>query len=1158
MNNDPPDRAVAPGKSEPVRTAGSPKNKWRKVLRWIVLIVVAVLVLALFSVDYLLTQNRQQLAGLLSDLLGRNVVIEGDISFHPFPYPALTAENVHIENPSWASRPNTIFVQSLSVSVTLSPLLKQTIDIRDMTLQGANLLLEQNSDGQVNWMLPAIFGESDTPATPEENGDSSAWQFAGFRSIKLEQATISFKPAGEPAYSINLESTQATVFANRHLHLVGHGTYRSQPLMLEASGGTYDELLDDAGPAFPLDGKISLAKNELAVTARLARPLGSQVTLQSHVAGQNLSDALSLANIDITASGPYALSATLVIGPEGYQADDIHGQVDQFGQINKIEILNGKIELPQSRPVLAALNGRVESLPVSVVLNGGTFNQLLATESKWPVKLEAAAGKISLKSQGKLDLASEKILADLDLAVEGKSLVGFESLVPGALIPLAPFELQGHLQATSNQIDVSEFSLHSGKSRLGGSLALSLAKPVPQLLADINARRIDIGPFINPVPPAGSVKPRQKPTTDALSRRLAFSLPRGFDAEVKLAVSELSGLDVQLRDIKGKVKLVQATLSLAPLQFSIPGAITRLDAKIRTLERGLSVEARTSSKRIALHTMLSGLGIKTPVSGLVQNVKAELSGSGESIAGLLQQSDISLSAGKSVVYLNRVKKGERRKINLQRTVATSQPGKSVGVSLEGKIDDAPFSVAAKGGTLPALLKLNEKLPLAVKVRLADSNLNVRGNLGLPLGKSLSDFSYRLSGKNIYDLEPLLKMKIPAHGEYNISGTLLLGKRMLRLPEFAAQIEQTRIKGGVSIKELADQTIVDGRVNISQLSLDMLGGKKQKAKTGVVGEEEKFLHEVILPVDILKKMSLNFGLEVDKVVKHQKDVGKLKLQASIKQGIVLVKPMELDLGKDGIVAGLFEFDSTDTPPSMNVRISSSKIDYGALLQKLDISNVAEGALELSLKLHGKGGTLLSLVKDTKGHLAIIGGPGKLKNSDMKVTLNITNVISTMMPSFFKKEENIELQCFVTRWNIQDGKAITDSSLLETDKVNIAMSGAIDLTKLQLDLLVSPKPAKRSLIDVAVPVWVKGEISSPSILPGALPSFNMLGLVNVDLNYPADLLGVITPVDEMFNKQEDVPANTNKCVAAIAYMKSKDERKSRRPIQSLLKSLGNLLE
>jgi len=39
---------------------------------------------------------------------------------------------------------------------------------------------------------------------------------------------------------------------------------------------------------------------------------------------------------------------------------------------------------------------------------------------------------------------------------------------------------------------------------------------------------------------------------------------------------------------------------------------------------------------------------------------------------------------------------------------------------------------------------------------------------------------------------------------------------------------------------------------------------------------------------------------------------------------------------------------------------------------------------------------------------------------------------------------------------------------------------------------------------------------------------------------------------------VPANTNKCVAAIAYMKSKDERKSRRPIQSLLKSLGNLLE
>ena len=1162
MNNDKPDQMVAPGESEPVSTPvstpGSPKMKWGKVLRWIGLIVVAVLVMALFSVNYLLTQNRQQLAGLLSDLLGRNVVIEGDISFHPFPYPALTAESVRIENPSWASRPNTIFAQSLSVSVALSPLLKQTIDIRDMTLQGANLLLEQNTDGQVNWMLPAIFGGPDTPATPDENGDSSAWQFAGFRNIKLEQAIIGFKPAGAPAYSVELENTQATVFANQRLQLVGHGSYRSQPVLLEASGGTYDELLDDAGPAFPLDGKIKLGKNELTVMAMFARPLGGPVTLQSHVAGQNLSDALNLANVDIPASGPYALSAKLEIGPEGYQADDIHGQVEQFGQINKIEIREGKIDLPQSRPVIATLNGKIESLPVSAVLHGGTFNQLLATDSKWPVKLEGVAGEISLKSQGKLDLSSQEILADLDLAVEGKSLVGFESWVPGALMPLAPFELQGHLRATPDQINVSEFSLHSGKSRLGGALTLSLAKPALRLLADLNARHIDIGPLIKPAPPAGSVKHRQKPVTDALSQRLAFSLPKGFDADVKLAVSELRGLDFPLRDIKGKVKLDQATLSLAPLRFSLPGVKARLDARLRTTGRGLEVEAKTSSQRIALNTMLSGLGIKAPVSGLVQDVKAELSGSGESIAGLLQQSNISLSVGKSVLYLNRVKKGERRKINLQRSVANSHPGKSVGVSLEGKLGDAPFSVTAKSGSLPALLAWKGKLPLAVKVRLADSNLNVRGNLGLPLGKSLSDFSYRLSGKNIYDLEPLLKMKIPAHGEYNISGTLLLGKRMLRLPEFTAQIEQTRIKGGMSIKELVDQTIVDGHVNISQLSLDMLGGKKQKAKTGLVAEEDKSLHEVILPVDILKKMSLNFDLEVDKVVKHQKDVGKLKLQASVKQGIVLVKPMELDLGKDGIVNGSFEFDSTDTPPSMKVRISSSKIDYGALLQKMDISSVAEGALELSLKLHGNGGTLLSLVKDTKGHLAIIGGPGKLKNSDMKVTLNITNVISTMMPSFFKKEEDIELQCFVTRWNIQDGKAITDSSLLETDKVNIAMSGAIDLTKLQLDLLVSPKPANRSLVDVALPVWVKGDISKPSILPGALPSFNMLGLVNVDLNYPADLLGVITPVDEMFNKQEDVPANTNKCVAAIAYMKSKDERKSRRPIQSLLKSLGNLLE
>jgi hypothetical protein len=116
----------------------------------------------------------------------------------------------------------------------------------------------------------------------------------------------------------------------------------------------------------------------------------------------------------------------------------------------------------------------------------------------------------------------------------------------------------------------------------------------------------------------------------------------------------------------------------------------------------------------------------------------------------------------------------------------------------------------------------------------------------------------------------------------------------------------------------------------------------------------------------------------------------------------------------------------------------------------------------------------------------------------------------------------------------------------------------LVKLQMDLFVSPKAADRTLVDVAVPVRVKGDLTDPTILPGALPSLSMLGLVNLDLNRPADLLGVITPVDEMFNKQVNVPADVNKCVATIAYMKSKDKRKTRTSIQSLMDSMESIFK
>jgi len=53
------------------------------------------------------------------------------------------------------------------------------------------------------------------------------------------------------------------------------------------------------------------------------------------------------------------------------------------------------------------------------------------------------------------------------------------------------------------------------------------------------------------------------------------------------------------------------------------------------------------------------------------------------------------------------------------------------------------------------------------------------------------------------------------------------------------------------------------------------------------------------------------------------------------------------------------------------------------------------------------------------------------------------------------------------------------------------------------------------------------------------------------------GVIQPVEELFSKQPQLPPDTNRCVAAIAYLKSRAGRKSRRSLRGLLEDIGRFL-
>ncbi|MFR9719830.1 AsmA family protein [Aeromonas diversa] len=94
---------------------------------------------------------------------GRELRLEGAIGWRFWPSLGLTLERVALSNPAGFSEPDLIRLEHASASVALLPLLSRRLEIGEISLQGAHLLLETRKDGRNN-----LEGMTQTPPAEDE------------------------------------------------------------------------------------------------------------------------------------------------------------------------------------------------------------------------------------------------------------------------------------------------------------------------------------------------------------------------------------------------------------------------------------------------------------------------------------------------------------------------------------------------------------------------------------------------------------------------------------------------------------------------------------------------------------------------------------------------------------------------------------------------------------------------------------------------------------------------------------------------------------------------------------------------------------------------------------------------------------------------------
>ncbi|MBF0307887.1 MAG: AsmA family protein, partial [Alphaproteobacteria bacterium] len=118
----------------------------------ILFVVVAAGVLALPSlIDW--NEYKGEIARRLEAAIGRDVVIEGDLSLSLLPTPTLSADEVAIANVKGGSASDMVTLRSLRLELALAPLFAGEVRIVSLVLVEPVIQLEETASGQRNWEL---------------------------------------------------------------------------------------------------------------------------------------------------------------------------------------------------------------------------------------------------------------------------------------------------------------------------------------------------------------------------------------------------------------------------------------------------------------------------------------------------------------------------------------------------------------------------------------------------------------------------------------------------------------------------------------------------------------------------------------------------------------------------------------------------------------------------------------------------------------------------------------------------------------------------------------------------------------------------------------------------------------------------------------------
>lgn len=275
------------------------------------LLVLAALIIFVLTYDW--NRARPWINQRVSDSIGREFAINGDLRVHwqqgdagesawrrYVPRPRISAANVSIANPAWASAgPRLASVGNIELALYPLALLHKQVVITDLAVDRVTLAAQRRADGSNSWTF--------------KDNAPSGWDI-DIQRLTLGEGQLRYLDDG---IALDLRANASGINDGADAQRYGlrfdlGGSYRNAPITGDGKAGKVLSLRGQHA-SFPVQAQAALGKNRAAIEGQIADPRApAGLDLKLSLAGASMADLYPLTGVLLPETPAYATTGRLI------------------------------------------------------------------------------------------------------------------------------------------------------------------------------------------------------------------------------------------------------------------------------------------------------------------------------------------------------------------------------------------------------------------------------------------------------------------------------------------------------------------------------------------------------------------------------------------------------------------------------------------------------------------------------------------------------------------------------------------------------------------------------------------------------------------------------------------------------------------------------